>query len=124
MAWDCYTLHNLDYCSSYHYVLNQMASRKPNKGKEAILTSGDTGGVPLSQEKKPMAHWTSENKDQFIDLALEQIKIGNKPGKSCNAEGQKNIVDGFKEKTGLTQIRVNSRTYKTSYGDHGKYGEG
>lgn len=55
-----------------------MASRKPNKRKEAIPTDGDTSSVPLPQEKKPMAHWAVENKELFIDLALEQIKIGNR----------------------------------------------
>lgn len=48
-----------------------MASRKPNKRKEAIPTDGDTSSVPLPQEKKPMAHWGVENKELFIDLALE-----------------------------------------------------
>lgn len=76
-----------------------MASKKPNKGKEP---SGDTAGVQPLQDKKPPAHWTTENKELFIDLALEQIKIGNRPGKGFTPEGWKNIIAGFKDRTGIT----------------------
>lgn len=37
-----------------------------------------------------------------MELAVEQIKIGNRPGKGFKAEGWKNIINGFKEKTGIT----------------------
>lgn len=49
-----------------------------------------------------MAHWTAEDKELFIDLALEQIKIENRPGKGFKAEGWKNVINSFKEKTGIT----------------------
>lgn len=65
-----------------------MASRKSNKDKETAPTSS----VQPLQDKKPPAHWTIENKEIFIDLCLEQIKIGNRPGKGFRAEGWKNII--------------------------------
>lgn len=79
-----------------------MASRKTNKGKETNPTNRETGRVTSPQEKKSIAHWTTENKELFIDLALQQIKIGNRPGKGFKAKSWKYIINGFKEKTSIT----------------------
>lgn len=64
-----------------------MASKKANKGKETAPTSEDTTRVQHLQDKKPPAHWTTKNKELSINLALDQMKIGNRPGKGFKAEG-------------------------------------
>lgn len=55
-----------------------------NKEKEATPTSGDIDGMcNLHKRKKPIGNSSldMENKELFIDLALEQIKIGHRSGK-------------------------------------------
>lgn len=41
-------------------------------------------------------------KELFINLALEQVIIGNRLGKGFNQKGWQDIIAGFKSKIGLT----------------------
>lgn len=52
------------------------------KGKEKHLTS-DFG----PNKENIRAHWTVVTKELFIDLALEQVNIWNRPGKGFNQKG-------------------------------------
>lgn len=45
-------------------------------------------------------------------LALERIKIGNRPRKGFKVKGWKNIINRFKEKTGITYDKAQ---FKNSY---------
>lgn len=57
-----------------------MDLEKANKGKETAPTSVDTAEIQPLQDKKTPAHWTTKNKELFIKLSLEEIKIRNRPG--------------------------------------------
>ncbi|KAI3470841.1 hypothetical protein Pfo_027504 [Paulownia fortunei] len=57
------------------------------------------------------AHWTPDNHELFIDLCLEQISIGNRPGTHLTAEGWKNILDSFHSITGLKYDRIQMKNH-------------
>lgn len=68
-------------CCSFVFISSQIDGfKKPNKGKEAVPTSGNTV-ESLFHKRKTNGLLDVENKELFIDLALEQAKIGNRHGK-------------------------------------------
>ncbi|KAG8380784.1 hypothetical protein BUALT_Bualt06G0052000 [Buddleja alternifolia] len=57
------------------------------------------------------AHWTPDNREMFIDLCLEQISQGNKPGTHLTREGWKNILDSFRTMTGQNYSRIQLKNH-------------
>ncbi|KAF7830989.1 L10-interacting MYB domain-containing protein isoform X1 [Senna tora] len=51
------------------------------------------------------AHWTPANHKIFIDLCLEEILKGNKPGSHFTKEGWRNLIGSFYAKTGIRHDR-------------------
>lgn len=69
-----------------------MAPKVNRKGKSELVE------VKL---EKPKAYWTQSNKKLFLDLALEEKHMGNRPGKAFNVVGWENIVKAFNKRTSL-----------------------
>ncbi|PIN10588.1 hypothetical protein CDL12_16817 [Handroanthus impetiginosus] len=67
-----------------------------------------SGKGNLNQEK---AQWTPDNHELFMDLCLEQISIGNKPGTHFTPKGWRNILDSFNSITGLKYDRIQLKNH-------------
>ncbi|KAL3652239.1 hypothetical protein CASFOL_001920 [Castilleja foliolosa] len=65
------------------------------------------------------AKWTPDNHKMFVELCLEQISKGNKPGSHFTSKGWKNIVDSFHSIAGLkydkTQLKNHWDTTKKNW---------
>lgn len=57
------------------------------------------------------AHWTPANHEVFIDLCLEQISAGNKPGAHFTIQGWRNILESFQSITGLEYDRIQLKNH-------------
>ncbi|CAA2976091.1 Hypothetical predicted protein [Olea europaea subsp. europaea] len=64
--------------------------------------------VKLNQVK---ANWTPVLHEMFIDLCLEQISMGNRPGTSFNKDGWMNILNSFHTRTGLGYDKVQLKNH-------------
>lgn len=67
--------------------------------------------VQDSKTEKQKGHWTISNKKLFIDLAIEQRHLGNRPGNLFTALGWENIPKAFNKGTGFCTNFHSSRTY-------------
>ncbi|KAL3650228.1 hypothetical protein CASFOL_006631 [Castilleja foliolosa] len=57
------------------------------------------------------AQWTLDNHELFIELCLEQISKGNKPGSHFTSKGWRNIVDSFHSIAGLKYDRIQLKNH-------------
>lgn len=58
-------------------------------------------GVWDSSSEKHKAHLTMSNKMMFVNLVLEQRRLGNRPGEAFTSVGWDNISKAFNKKTCL-----------------------
>ncbi|KAL7108766.1 hypothetical protein ACP275_06G134600 [Erythranthe tilingii] len=68
----------------------------------------NSGKQKINQVK---ASWTPENHELFIDLCLEQISIGNKPGTHLTKNGWNNLLGSFHSITGIKYERIQLKNH-------------
>eukprot|EP00268_Persea_americana_P045822 TRINITY_DN4696_c1_g1_i10.p1 TRINITY_DN4696_c1_g1~~TRINITY_DN4696_c1_g1_i10.p1 ORF type:complete len:328 (-),score=51.94 TRINITY_DN4696_c1_g1_i10:166-1149(-) len=60
----------------------------------------------LSQKSKEKAEssravWSDNQKKVFLDLCIQEVLSGGRPGTNLKSQSWKRVIDGFKEKTGI-----------------------
>ena len=52
-----------------------------------------------------MAYWCDENTKIVCEIFAEEVEIGNRSNTHLNKAGYKNIIQKFKERTGIVYTR-------------------
>ncbi|KAL6531053.1 hypothetical protein OROHE_014122 [Orobanche hederae] len=73
-----------------------------------------------SEGSNVKAQWTLDNHELFIELCLEQISKGNKPGSHFTAKGWRNIVDSFHSIADLKYDRIQLKNHWDTTKKHWK----
>ncbi|XP_030451296.1 L10-interacting MYB domain-containing protein [Syzygium oleosum] len=60
---------------------------------------------------KSKAYWTPDLHKVFVDICLEQVNGGNRPGTYFTREGWMNIVELFHERTGISYDRKQMKSH-------------
>lgn len=68
-------------------------------------------GMCRSSFKKLKATWTPDYHKIFVDLCVEEVLKGNRPGNYLSKEGWMNIVHSFHEKAGVRYDRMQFRNH-------------
>ncbi|KAK3021753.1 hypothetical protein RJ639_045696 [Escallonia herrerae] len=86
---------------------NQVMSVR-GKGKSPRKTITKDTSQP---KKKDKARWDEFANIKFIELCMNQIKIGNKPGTHFNRDGWGNLVDEFNAMTGREYDKLQMKNH-------------
>ncbi|KAK6145456.1 hypothetical protein DH2020_022276 [Rehmannia glutinosa] len=70
-----------------------------------------SSGVEGRRSNQVKANWTPDNHELFIDLCLEQISKGNKPGTHFTAQGWRNILESFHSISDLKYDRIQLKNH-------------
>ncbi|CAL1387501.1 unnamed protein product [Linum trigynum] len=74
-----------------------------NDGRETVASEQSMSGSISVRLGKPhfSSTFSEESYETSIDLCLEQVPVGNKPGSHLSKEGWINLIDSFYTRTGV-----------------------